>query len=139
MSHFWQVKNKEQARHFCTYIHETVDQGKEQLYKIEGAHRSTKQNAAFHSMCRRLANSLNEAGFDVTHPLNENKTMPWTEHNVKELLFRDFMQRMYGKSSTAQLTVEEMSELVMIVLARVEDITGVMEGFTAHETQLLRG
>lgn len=139
MSHFWQVKNKEQARHFCTYIHETVDQGKEQLYKIESAHRSTKQNAAFHSMCRRLAASLNDAGFEVTHPLNENKKMPWTEHNVKELLFRDFMQRMYGKSSTAQLTTQEMSELVTTVLDRVGDITGVIEGFTAQETQLLRG
>lgn len=139
MGHYWHVKTRDQATAFADWIFNEQEAGRERLFEIIEAHRTTKQNAALHSMFRRLSKRLNDSGFDITHPLNNEIGIPWSEESVKELLFKPVMKSMFNKISTKKLTSEELTKLVDVTLNRIAEITDVVEGFTLEESNLLNG
>jgi len=59
--------------------------------------------------------------------------------NCKELLLRPIIQAMYSKDSTSSLSKEEISRSMEVLLNRISELTGVVEGFTIEESKLLNG
>lgn len=131
MSEQWRVDSEETLQHFVAFATARWRQGI--TYKIMHPNRSTKQNAALHACFRRLATNLNNAGFGVAHPLKPELQIPWTESSVKELLLRPIIQAMFKKESTSQLTTDELSKAVGVMLNRVAELTGVVEEFVLGE------
>lgn len=141
MGIFWSVKTRDQAKAFADYVLKEQEEGRDHYFQLLDDRRdiTVRQIGSLHAMYRRLAQRLNEAGFEVTHPLNSKITIPWTEVSVKELLFAPVMKSMFGKKSHAKLTSKEVNEMVDVTLARIAEITGVVEGFTREESNLLNG
>ena len=131
----WVVTNKSQAEQLCQFVMENME--KRLTYEIQREQRSKPQNAALHSCLRRLAKGLNNAGYGIAHPLKPDLEIPYTEENCKELLLRPIIQAMYSKSSTSSLTKEEVSKSMDVLLNRISELTGVVEGFTLEESRLL--
>jgi hypothetical protein len=59
--------------------------------------------------------------------------------NCKELLLKPIIQAMYSKDSTSSLSKEEISKSMDVLLNRISELTGVVEGFTLEESKLLNG
>lgn len=68
-------------------------------------------------MFSKLADMLNDAGYDVMKVLRHDVEIPWTEHLVKDLLWKQLQKAMYDKSSTTELSSGEM-QVVYDVLNR---------------------
>jgi hypothetical protein len=66
--------------------------------------RTSQQNRALHMAFSLLAESLNNSGLDMRALLKPEVNVPWTQHTVKEHLFKPFMRLMTGKESTTELT-----------------------------------
>ncbi len=126
MSEFWQVKTRWQAEQFAQFIRDNVEAGKEYTYSIKEESRTSSQNRALHAVFRRLATALNEAGFGIAHPMKPALEIPYSEHTVKELLYRPIIEALYDKRSTTELSRQEMSHAMDILLGRVAEITGVV-------------
>lgn len=133
----WLVTNKYQAESFIKFVGENVN--KNLTYELLQGTRSRPQNSALHCCLRRLAQGLNEAGYGIPHPLKPELELPYTLENCKELLLKPIIQAMYSKDSTSSLTKEEMSESMTVLLNRISELTGVVEGFTLEESRLLNG
>jgi hypothetical protein len=133
----WVVTTKNQAEQMCKHVMENIE--KRLTYEIHQQQRSKPQNAALHSCLRRLAKGLNNAGYGIAHPLKPELEIPYTEENCKELLLRPIIQAMYSKGSTSSLTKDEVSKSMDVLLNRISELTGVVEGFTLEESRLLNG
>lgn len=68
-------------------------------------------------MFEKLADQLNDAGYDVMKTLRHDVAIPWTSTLIKELIWRQIQKAMYDKQSTADLTSGEM-QLVYDTLNR---------------------
>lgn len=121
----WHVKDERQAKLFCQHIMEEAEARRERLYTIVHANRSNKQNAVLHLLFRRLAEGLNDAGFEITHPFKADLEIPYTEHSVKELLYRPIIEAMFGESSSTQLSTNQFSEAMTTLVDAVCRNTGV--------------
>ena len=128
--HAWIVKNKDQAKAFAKWIIDQEETGKEYVYSIKGVTRTPNQNAALHATFRRLAQGLNDAGYDMKSDVVTKREIPWTESSVKEVLFKPIIEHMFEADSTTKLTVEELSDSVETLLREIAKRTGVVVSFT---------
>lgn len=131
----WTVTNKNQAEQLCLFVMESIE--KRLTYEIQHQTRSTAQNASLHSCLRRLSKELNSAGYGIPHPLKPELEIPWSEVSCKELLLKPIIESLYNKTNTSRLETKELSEAMTIMLNRVAEITGVVEGFTLEESRIL--
>ena len=79
--------------------------------------RTLTQNRALHLFCQWLADTLNEAGYDMRKTLREDVDVPWTQASVKEYLWRPIQIAMTDKQSTTEITTVEPTD-IHAVLAR---------------------
>ena len=79
--------------------------------------RTSAQNRSLHLLFEKLADQLNDAGYDVMRTLRHDVAIPWTSTLIKELIWRQIQKAMYDKQSTADLTSGEM-QLVYDTLNR---------------------
>ena len=121
----WLVKDKTQAQFFNKFVLAEAEAGRERLYTLVRANRSNKQNAALHLLLRRLAEGLNDAGFEIPHPFKQGLEIPYTEHSVKELVYKPIIEAMFKKGSSADLTTEEFSMAMNTLVDAVNRNTGV--------------
>jgi len=135
--HAWTVKNKDQRESFCKWITEQQEAGKELTYSIKEMTRSEQQNAALHAMFRRLSTALNDAGYDMKSESLTKKEIPWTEHTIKEVLFKPMIKQLYEVDSTAKLSKEQLSEAVEAFFRAISMRTGVTAPFTINELENL--
>ena len=127
----WTVKDSDTLQHFVAYVTARHTQGI--TYSIQRPNRTSKQNNAIHASLRRLASSLNDAGYGVAHPLKPELEIPYTESSVKELLLKPIMQAMYDADSTSKLDTEQVGKVMGVMLNRVAELTGVVEEFILGE------
>ena len=127
----WTVKDSDTLQHFVAYVTARHTQGI--TYSIQRPNRTSKQNNAIHASLRRLARSLNDAGYGVSHPLKPELEIPYTESSVKELLLKPIMQAMYDADSTSKLDTEQVGKVMGVMLNRVAELTGVVEEFILGE------
>lgn len=129
----WLVQNKKQAEFFNKFVLEEAEAGRERYYTIVHANRTNKQNNTLHTLFRRMAQGLNDAGFEIPHPFKADLEIPYTEHSVKELLYRPIIHAMYGKTSSRELTTEELSKSMETLVDAVCRNTGVNIGIPVQE------
>ena len=96
--------------------------------------RTLQQNKALHQYFRLLAEELNNAGYDMKRTLNDDVNIPWGGATVKEYLWKPIQKAQLMKSSTTELTTEEI-DLVYDTLNRyLAEKTGVHVPFPSSET-----
>lgn len=121
----WLVQSKNQAEFFSKFVLAEAEAGRDRLYSLVKANRSNRQNATLHLLLRRLADGLNDAGFEIPHPFKQGLEIPYTEHSVKELVYKPIIEAMFQKSSSADLTTEEFSSAMNTMVDAVNRNTGV--------------
>jgi hypothetical protein len=103
--------------------------GKEQELK----QRTSQQNKALHVLFELLANTLNEAGYDMKRTLKAEVAIPWEARTVKEFLWRPVQKAQLLKESTTELTTKEI-DLVFDTLNRhLGETLGVHTAFPSIE------
>jgi hypothetical protein len=125
MSETWTVKNKDTAKFFVAYVESQVEQGVDRVYTIRKADRTYRQNRTLHLLFRRMAKGLNEAGHEISHPFKPELEIPWSEHSVKELLYRPIITSYFKLERSSDLDAAQLSESMEILIDAVNRNTGV--------------
>jgi hypothetical protein len=99
--------------------------------------RTPAQNRSLHLWFTKLANQLNESGMTVMRVMKHDAEIPWTEHMVKEMLFKTIMKSMYGKTSTTQLTTKELTLVSDTLIRYLAEKNYVETEFPSLETQIM--
>ena len=73
-----------------------------------------------------MAKDLNDAGYEIPHPFKPDLEIPYSEHSVKELLYRPIIESVYGKSSSVELDPSQFSESMNLLIDAVNRNTGVL-------------
>lgn len=100
--------------------------------------RTAAQNRAIHLMYTMIAQSLNEAGFDMKRTLKKDVAIPWNPTTVKEYLWRPIQKAQLGKESTTELNTKEIDEVFDTLNRHLGEVTGVHVPFPSIEEVLLR-
>ena len=96
--------------------------------------RTESQNNAIHLYCERLADALNNAGFEIKKVM-EVKTadVPWTKESVKELLWRPIQEAAVDKHSTTTLEKMDVDRVYSILDRHISSNFGVTVEFPNKE------
>lgn len=76
--------------------------------------RSDQQRKAIEVYCNMLAKALNAAGMDqraVLAQMREGVEIPWSQDRVKDTLWREVQKAMLDKTSTRNLSRQEVSQV----------------------------
>lgn len=97
--------------------HRTLDKTwREHKYvEIEVRHRARQrtltQNRAMHLWCKWLAETLNDAGFDMRRTLKHDAEIPWSAQAVKDFLWRPVQDALTSKQSTTEISTTDPTEI----------------------------
>jgi hypothetical protein len=96
--------------------------------------RTENQNNAIHLYCERLAEALNDAGYEIKKVM-EVKTadVPWTKESVKELLWRPLQEAAVDKHSTKALEKMDVDRVYSILDRHISSNFGVHIEFPSKE------
>lgn len=133
MGQSWTVKNQDTAKFFIAYIENQVEQGIERVYTIEKMDRTYRQNRTLHLLFRQMATALNEAGFEISHPFKPDLEIPWSEHSVKDLLYRPIITSYFKVERSSLLDTAQLSESMEILVDAVNRNTGVYVPIPSQE------
>ena len=129
----WLVDQKHKAEAFCKFVHKELEEGRPRFYSIVHANRTNRQNATVHLLFRRMATALNEAGFEISHPFKPDLEIPWSEHSVKELLYRPIITSYFKVEQSSALDTAQISESMEILVDAVNRNTGVFVHIPSQE------
>lgn len=87
--------------------------------------RTLTQNRALHLFCQWLAETLNDAGYDMRKTLREDVDVPWTQASVKEYLWRPIQAAMTDKQSTTEITTVEPKAIHEVLSRHLGERLGV--------------
>lgn len=133
MSQSWTVKNKDTAKFFIAYVENQLEQGIDRVYTIEKADRTYRQNRTLHLLFRRMAEALNEGGFEIAHPFKPDLEIPWSEHSVKDLLYRPIITSYFKVERSSLLDTAQLSESMDILVDAVNRNTGIYVPIPSQE------
>ena len=125
MSQTWTVRDKNTADFFIAYIKDQVEQRVERVYTIQKMDRTYRQNRTIHLLFRRMATALNDAGFEIRHPFKPDLEIPWSEHSIKELLYKPIITSYFKVERSSLLDTAQLSESMEILVDAVNRNTGV--------------
>jgi hypothetical protein len=80
-------------------------------FRVGERQRTMTQNKALHLWFEFLAETLNDAGYDMRKTLREGAEIPWTGSAVKEYLWKPVQEALQGKQSTAEANRVEYTEV----------------------------
>ena len=97
--------------------------------------RSVTQNAALHLYFKHISDELNELGMEFKYEGIKGMVMetPYTEHIVKELVWKPIQLTLFGFESTTKLTTKEIDRIIMI-FSRYFGEQGIEIPFPSIET-----
>lgn len=118
---------------------------KEELNRFEGKYveikieklkktRTSQQNRALHLWFTQLANTLNEAGFDMRKVIRPDVEISWSMLSIKNYLWRPLQETILKKKSTTQLTTQEIDQIYDQVNRIIAERTGVFVPFPSIDT-----
>jgi len=87
--------------------------------------RTLTQNRALHLFCQWLADTLNDAGYDMRRTLRQDVELPWTQESVKEHLWRPIQKAMTEKHSTTEITTVEPTAIHEVLSRHLGQKLGV--------------
>ncbi len=100
--------------------------------------RTVLQNAALHKGFTLLAESLNDAGYEMKSVLSVKEVdIPWTDVSIKEVLFRPIMVAMLDKHSTTELSTKEISEVWLVLTRHLGEHFGIDVPFPSNEPPMI--
>jgi len=94
-------------------------------FRRKAKQRTLTQNRALHLFCQWLADTLNDAGYDMRRTLREDVDMPWTQTSVKEHLWRPIQRAMTDKKSTKDITTVEPTAIHEVLSRHLGERLGV--------------
>ena len=133
MSQTWTVRDTNTAKFFIAYIEDQVEQGIDRVYTIQKMDRTYRQNRTIHLLFRQMATALNEAGFEISHPFKPDLEIPWSEHSVKDLLYRPIITSYFKVDRSSLLDTAQLSESMDILVDAVNRNTGVLVNIPSQE------
>ena len=78
--------------------------------------RTIQQNKAMYLYFRLLAESLNDAGYSMSASLKlMDIDVPWTQENVKKIIWHEIEKAMIDKDSTADLNTKQVDQIYSVV------------------------
>ena len=105
------------------------------MYSSEGDKpvRTLTQNAAIHKYFSMLAESLNNAGYDVHKTMRHDVAIPWTDTLIKELIWRKVQSAMFDVESTTKLDTSQVSAVYETINRHIASTFGVSVIFPSKE------
>lgn len=94
-------------------------------FRRKAKQRTLTQNAAMHLFFGWLADSLNDAGYDMRKTLRNDIDIPWTPASVKEHLWRPIQKAMTEKHSTTEITTVEPTAIHEVLSRHLGERLGV--------------
>lgn len=94
-------------------------------FRRKARQRTLTQNRALHLFCRWLADTLNDAGYDMRKTLRQDVDIPWTQESVKEHLWRPIQIAMTDKRSTTEITTVEPTEIHAVLSRHLGQKLGI--------------
>lgn len=94
--------------------------------------RSDQQRKAIEVYCAELAKAMNAAGLDqraVLASMREGVEIPWSQDRVKDTLWREVQKAMLDKSSTTNLSRQEVSQVYEALNRWTSQTLGVSVAF----------
>ena len=95
--------------------------------------RTLTQNNSIHRYCEMLSEAFNEAGLDMEKVLAKGTQIPWSETNVKELIWRKVQIPLTGKESTTDLETNEVSKVYDVVNRHISSTFGLFIPFPSKD------
>jgi hypothetical protein len=127
------VKDSNTAKFFIAYIEDQVEQRIDRVYTIQKMDRTYRQNNALHLLFRNMASALNDAGFEISHPFKPDLEIPWSEHSIKELLYKPIITSYFKVERSSLLDTAQLSESMDILVDAVNRNTGVLVPIPSQE------
>jgi len=87
--------------------------------------RSLAQNKAMHLFFGWLADTLNDAGYDMRRTLRQDVDVPWSAATVKEHLWRPIQEALTDKQSTTEITTVEPTEIHAVLSRHLGERLGI--------------
>ncbi len=124
---FWIVKNDNSLAHCKKKLEELyADNGYVEVQWTTAKTRTQRQNRALHVFCRHVAEELNEKDLDCSMVLKDGVTaIKWTDHLVKEHIWRVVQETQTDKKSTRDLDRAEVSLIYDIINRHLGEKFGV--------------
>lgn len=100
--------------------------------------RTLQQNKSLHLLFQQVADLLNEHGVDLKTLLEafRESDQPISGNNIKDI-FKSILFRMHGKTTTTEMTTQELNEVFMPFNKTIGELTGESIEFPSQETQEL--
>ena len=96
--------------------------------------RTPTQNKSLHKFFELLADSLNDAGWNVQKTLRHDVEIPWNPALVKELIWRPVQEAMTNKHSTTKLDRLEPSQIYEVLNLHLGEKLGIHVPWPCEET-----
>lgn len=93
--------------------------------KVPTRQRTLTQNKAMHLFFGWLAETLNDAGYDMRRTLRQDIDIPWSSATVKEHLWRPIQEALTDKHSTTEITTVEPTEIHAVLSRHLGERLGV--------------
>ena len=94
-------------------------------FRRKAKQRTLTQNRALHLFCQWLADTLNDAGYDMRKTLRQDVDISWTCESVKEHLWRPIQIAMTDKRSTTEITTVEPTEIHAVLSRHLGQKLGI--------------
>ena len=125
--HFWIVKDDNSLAHCKKKLEELyAENGYVEVEWTTARTRTQRQNRALHVYLRELASTLTEKGLDCSMVLKDGVTaIKWSDHLVKEHIWRVVQEAQTEKKSTRDLDRSEVSLIYDIINRHLGEKFGV--------------
>ena len=124
---FWIVRDDNSLAHCKKKLEELyAENGYVEVEWTTARTRTQRQNRALHVYLRELASTLNEKGLDCSMVLKDGVTaIKWSDHLVKEHIWRVVQEAQTEKKSTRDLDRSEVSLIYDIINRHLGEKFGV--------------
>jgi len=94
-------------------------------FRRKAKQRTLTQNRALHLFCEWLAETLNDAGYDMRRTLKQDVELPWSQTSVKDFLWRPIQKAMTDKTSTVEITTTEPTDIHAVLSRHLGQKLGI--------------
>jgi len=120
------IQNEQQLNAYIEHLKSKLKKHKTIKVSVKSARQRTlTQNSSIHKYCAMMSEAFNDAGLDMQSVLTVGTKIPWSEHTVKELIWRKVQIAATGKESTTELLTNEVTIVYDIVNRHISETFGV--------------
>jgi len=130
----WAIKDKHQLLLFVRYCDQMLEEhGSIHVRCDKDEQRTEKQNNAMWLWLSRIAQALNDAGYDMKKTLKPNIEIPWNKERAKQHLWDPVQQIITSQTSSTDLTRQQVNEIQEVIARHLAQTTGVSVPFPKRQ------